>query len=164
MGEQILYREDSDGIYDVYTIESSYRRSTGLLAMARGSTNGNAAPVIVRTDGGIVYRVVTFSVVRSGDDKPKIPDSRSPELSGGEILIKEVVSPFVPTPTGDGTIRSWRVDGEYTYIVKNPSRLSGSDLATGTTPLDIASADQQNFPGANFDGVILGSSDPLRNG
>lgn len=161
MGEQILYRDDSEGIYDEYSVEVSYQYDSGLLAMGRAS-NGPAPPVIVRTGSPVLHRVITFAIQRTGDDKPKIPDSRAPELSGGELLLKEVISPFIPVPHGDGTLRAWRVTGQYVYIVKNPFRPSGSALTTGVTPLDIGPEVNTRLPASSFDGTVLGSADLLR--
>ena len=138
--------------YDIYTVETPYRTMRGTLQLPAAGSPATAAQ-IVRVHAPYRIKIITWVVqtVCPIGVKPVLPhwDTGNPN----EVLCYDDVQPQTPILTPGGNAFTWRVEGEYHYLLQLPSNSFGS----GGTPFCNLPAELFGLDESNFSRDILRS-------
>lgn len=140
--------------YDIYTVEVSFRGSSGTLQLPVADEPDTPAD-IVRTHAPYKTKVVKWVVqtVCPIGMKPTLPhwDTGDPN----EVCCYQDIQPQAPVLTSGGNAFIWRVEGEYHYQMRS------ANLAlypAGACPNSVLSAENFTLTEADFSKDVLRSN------
>lgn len=115
------------GLYDDYRDDFAYTFAPGVVV----TPCADGAPLAVRVHKPYSLRTQTFNV-RKKNNPPVVPGPMNSSQSGGDVLLAQVVSVPMPSPSGTNPPTwNWTVSGQYTYLEATPHVVG---LPDGLTP------------------------------
>lgn len=115
------------GLYSDYRDDFAYTFAPGVVV----TPCADGAPLAVRVHKPYSVRTQTFNV-RKKNNPPVVPGPMNSSQSGGDVLISQVVSVPMPSPSGTNPPTwNWTVSGQYTYLEATPHVVG---LPDGLTP------------------------------
>ncbi len=129
----LFSQEHAVAPYDLDSCQMEYHYEEGLIAVPVGGGGEDAEQAIVRTHKPRSFRVVKFSIQRSGA-WPTIPPPVA--MNDNEVFLKTVLMPARPALGQDGNYHKFAVEGMHIFAHRRPLKPWRDNLPVGTGPED----------------------------